>query len=147
MLFIARNDHFSLCDQFAQLFYIKFLLLSDNLHLRGHNPFSRRIHLCCIIFHIFPPCTFSPNDIYIFWLFRPLGLFLRDFKGQKEKTAKCQNRISQSIKASLRWHYPNQVMGQSDTAYSQPVSTSSPLFCFIHFSIRETLSQEIAFYR
>ena len=39
----------------------------------------------------------------------------------------CQAHIvTTKTMCSLRWHYPNQVMGQSNTAYSQPAYTSSP---------------------
>jgi len=37
--------------------------------------------------------------------------------------------MQQSLRIiSLRWHYPNQVTGQSNTAYSQPASASSPFY-------------------
>ena len=35
---------------------------------------------------------------------------------------------------SLRWHYPNQVMGQSNTAYSQPTFRKHPVFTVLLYN-------------
>ena len=40
---------------------------------------------------------------------------------------------------SLRWHYPNQVMGQSNTAYSQPASASTPFLRFLLYYSSDNL--------
>ena len=36
-----------------------------------------------------------------------------------------------SYMSSLRWHYPNQVMGQSNPAYSQPALCKLPVYLFL----------------
>ena len=55
---------------------------------------------------------------------------------EKAENAVCQKSIPHEKKFqatySLRWHYPNQVMGQSNSAYSQPACyASSPFIWYI----------------
>ncbi len=39
---------------------------------------------------------------------------------------------------SLRWHYPNQVTGQSNTAYSQPASCKLPFLRSTFYHRKDT---------
>ena len=50
------------------------------------------------------------------------------FKAKEKRNLVIPNCAKmQNNRISLRWHYPNQVMGQSVTAYSQPAPAGSPV--------------------
>ena len=59
MVLICADRDLTLCHQLTKLLLRHMLLLCDDLHLRRHDTLPRRIHLCCIILHIF---SFSDSD-------------------------------------------------------------------------------------
>ena len=100
------------------------------------------------------PSGFNEEAIHIcrnsqnFWLFRyaliqqlilysdrrwcpqsaTLKAYYFAFKAKEKRNLVIPNCAKmQNNRISLRWHYPNQVMGQSVTAYSQPAPAGSPV--------------------
>ena len=58
MVLVCADRDLTLCHKLTKLLLRHMLLLCDDLHLRRDDTLPRRIHLCCIILHIFS--FFSP---------------------------------------------------------------------------------------
>ena len=59
MVLVCADRDLTLGHQLTKLLLRHMLLLCDDLHLRCDDTLARRIHLCCIILHIF---SFSDSD-------------------------------------------------------------------------------------
>ena len=53
MVLVCADRDLTLCHKLTKLLLRHMLLLCDDLHLRRDDTLPRRIHLCCIILHIF----------------------------------------------------------------------------------------------
>ena len=69
MVLVCADRDLTLCHQLTKLLLRHMLLLCDDLHLWCDDTLPRRIHLCCIILHIFSfflirdqPSSVQPPD-------------------------------------------------------------------------------------
>ena len=137
MVLVVGNNNLPLCNQTADFLRVHAFLFRHNFHLRCDDTLSCRVHLCCVhirflLVHVAPNFAALLFFCVGLWCMQPAaeGSNPHPWTIKKLHYAKNIAQLPRVNSMSLRWHYPNQVMGQSMIAYSQPTYASSPFLKF-----------------
>ena len=124
VVFVGTDRNLSLCHKFTKLVCVHAFFFCYNFHLRRDDPFSCRIHLCCVV-HVFP----CKKQAY-----------------HSDIPVSHTKRFLQSSHYFPTLALSKSGIGQDGIVYSQPAPASSLLFycCDLSYHTKKIMSSVTA---